>query len=324
MSVILSKTNQPCEKPMATAYIEFVDEAMQENPEILHLENDLGLSLFKFDMFTLMGKYPEQLINCGIQEANSVGVACGLSATGMIPFVHSFATFMSRRVYDQAFISGAYAKSNAKLIGSDPGVMAAFNGGTHMPFEDIAIMRAIPEMTILEPSDMVSAKELFKEAAKTYGMFYIRFCRKQSVEIYENGSTFELGKGTVVKDGSDVTIIASGIMVEEGIRACELLKSEGISARLVDMFTIKPLDKELVARCAKETGAIVTAENHNIIGGLGSAVADVLSTKYPCPQEMVGVQDMFGQVGDVDFLKEVYGLTSDDIVKAAKKAIKRK
>lgn len=324
MSVILSKSNNPCEKPMAKAYVEYLDENMAVNPNLVHVEADLGLSIFKFDMLTLLEKYPTQLIDVGIQEANAVGFACGLSATGFVPFVHSFAPFMTRRACDQIFISGSYAKSNVKVIGSDPGIMAAFNGGTHMPFEDVAIMRAIPEMTILEPSDTVIAKECFKMAAEQEGMFYIRFSRKQAAQLYEEGSTFTVGKGNIVKEGTDVAIIASGIMVEEGLRAVELLKAEGISARLIDMFTIKPIDRELVLRCAKENGAIVTAENHNIIGGLGSAVAEVLAAEYPTPVEFVGVNDRFGQVGDIDFLKEEYGLTGEEIAAKAKKAIARK
>lgn len=324
MSVIFSKSNEPCKNPMAKAYVEYLDETLAKNPDLVHIDADLGLSLFKFDLLMLREKYPKQIIDVGIQEANAVGVACGLSATGIVPFVHSFAPFMARRACDQIFISGSYAKSNVKIIGSDPGVMAAFNGGTHMPFEDVAIMRAIPEMTILEPSDTVIAKECFKLAAQQEGMFYIRFTRKQAAQLYEEGSTFTVGKGNVVKEGNDVTIIASGIMVEEGLRAVELLKADGISARLVDMFTIKPLDKELVLKCAEETGAIVTAENHNIMGGLGSAVAEVLAAEYPIPMEFVGVNDRFGQVGDVDFLKQEYGLTGEEIAAKAKKAISRK
>lgn len=324
MSVILSKTNAPCATSMARAYFEFLRDGMKENEKLMHVEADLGLSLLKLDSAYIMDKYPFQYVDIGIQEANAVCVGAGLSAMGCIPFVHTFAPFMSRRACDQVFISGAYSKSNVKLIGSDPGVMAAFNGGTHMPFEDIAIMRAIPEMTIVEPADTVIAKEVFKLTAETEGMFYIRFTRKQAAQLYEEGSTFEIGKGNIIKEGSDVSIIACGIMVEEGIKAVEMLAKEGISARLIDMFTIKPIDRDLVVRCAKETGCIVTAENHNVIGGLGDAVTQVVMEECMVPVERVGVQDRFGQVGDVDFLKKEYGLTAENIVAKAKAAIAKK
>lgn len=324
MSVILSKTNAPCATSMARAYFEFLRDGMRDNEQLMHVEADLGLSLLKLDSAYIMDKYPFQYVDIGIQEANAVCVAAGLSAMGCVPFVHTFAPFMSRRACDQVFISGAYSKSNVKLIGSDPGVMAAFNGGTHMPFEDVAIMRAIPEMTIVEPADTIIAKEVFKLAAETEGMFYIRFTRKQAAQLYEEGSTFEIGKGNIIKEGTDVSIIACGIMVEEGIKAVEMLAKEGISARLIDMFTIKPIDRELVVRCAKETGCIVTAENHNVIGGLGDAVTQVVMEECMVPVERVGVQDRFGQVGDVDFLKKEYGLTAENIVAKAKAAIAKK
>lgn len=324
MSVILSKTNAPCATSMARAYFEFLRDGMRDNEQLMHVEADLGLSLLKLDSAYIMDKYPFQYVDIGIQEANAVCVAAGLSAMGCVPFVHTFAPFMSRRACDQVFISGAYSKSNVKLIGSDPGVMAAFNGGTHMPFEDVAIMRAIPEMTIVEPADTIIAKEVFKLAAETEGMFYIRITRKQAAQLYEEGSTFEIGKGNIIKEGTDVSIIACGIMVEEGIKAVEMLAKEGISARLIDMFTIKPIDRELVVRCAKETGCIVTAENHNVIGGLGDAVTQVVMEECMVPVERVGVQDRFGQVGDVDFLKKEYGLTAENIVAKAKAAIAKK
>lgn len=289
MSVILSKTNAPCATSMARAYFEFLRDGMRDNEQLMHVEADLGLSLLKLDSAYIMDKYPFQYVDIGIQEANAVCVAAGLSAMGCVPFVHTFAPFMSRRACDQVFISGAYSKSNVKLIGSDPGVMAAFNGGTHMPFEDVAIMRAIPEMTIVEPADTIIAKEVFKLAAETEGMFYIRITRKQAAQLYEEGSTFEIGKGNIIKEGTDVSIIACGIMVEEGIKAVEMLAKEGISARLIDMFTIKPIDRELVVRCAKETGCIVTAENHNVIGGLGDAVTQVVMEECMVPVERVGV-----------------------------------
>jgi transketolase len=253
-----------------------------------------------------------------------IGIAAGLSATGKIPFAHTFATFATRRCYDQVFISGAYAKANVRIIGSDPGVTSAYNGGTHMPFEDMGIMRNIPEMTVLEPTDSVMLIDIIKQLAGLYGMFYVRLLRKNAIKIYEEGSTFEIGKAVKLKDGKDVTIIANGIMVAEALKAAYMLEEKKISTRVLDMFTLKPIDKETIITCAKETGAIVTAENHNIINGLGSAVAEVLVENIPTPMERVGVKDLFGEVGPVDYLKERFELTANDIVKKAEKVLKRK
>jgi len=253
-----------------------------------------------------------------------IGVAAGLSATGKIPYAHTFGPFATRRCYDQVFLSGAYTKSNIRIIGSDPGVTAAYNGGTHMPFEDLGIMRNIPEMTIIIPTDSIMLKNIIKQAAKLFGMFYIRLLRKNAIKIYEKGSTFKIGKAVKLKEGKDVTIIANGIMVTEALNAAYMLEEKGISARILDMFTLKPADKKEIIKCAKETGAIVTAENHNIINGLGSAVAEVLVEDIPIPMERIGVRDMFGEVGPVDYLRERFELTASDIVKKVEKVLKRK
>jgi len=292
-----------------------------KNNQIVILDADLMSSM---GMIPFLKEFPERTFNCGVQEANMIGIAAGLSATGKIPFAHTFATFATRRCYDQVFISGAYAKANVRIIGSDPGVTSAYNGGTHMPFEDMGIMRNIPEMTVLEPTDSVMLIDIIKQLAGLYGMFYVRLLRKNAIKIYEEGSTFEIGKAVKLKDGKDVTIIANGIMVAEALKAAYMLEEKEISTRVLDMFTLKPIDKETIITCAKETGAIVTAENHNIINGLGSAVAEVLVENIPTPMERVGVKDLFGEVGPVDYLKERFELTANDIVKKAEKVLKRK
>jgi transketolase len=253
-----------------------------------------------------------------------IGVAAGLSATGKVPFAHSFATFTTRRSLDQVFMSAAYAKLNVRIIGSDPGVMASFNGGTHMAFEDLGVMRGIPEMTVLEPTDSTMLCDLIKQLANAYGVFYIRLMRRNAVKVYEEGSTFAIGKAVTLREGKDATIIAIGLCVAESIQAAKVLASRGLSVRVVNMFTLKPLDREAVIRCAAKTGAIVTAENHNIINGLGSAVAEVLSESIPTPLERVGVQDLFGEVGSADYLKQKFELTAADIVKKVEKVISRK
>ena len=253
-----------------------------------------------------------------------IGVAAGLSMTGKIPFAHSFGPFATRRCFDQIFMSGAYAKANIRIIGSDPGVTAAYNGGTHMPFEDAGIMRNIPEMTILEPTDSVMLKDLLRQLTTQYGMFYLRLSRRNAVKVYDNGSAFEIGKAVKLRDGNDVTVFASGIMVDVALAAAALLEEQSISTRVMDMFTLKSIDEEAIITCAKETGAIVTAENHNIINGLGSAVAEVLAEHIPTPMERVGVQDLFGEVGPEEYLRERFELTPEKLVKKVEAVLRRK
>ncbi|MEG0050252.1 MAG: transketolase C-terminal domain-containing protein [Clostridia bacterium] len=312
------------ENTLASVYSHYLMEGMARNEKLMHVECDLGLSIVKFDIFKYMEQYPTRFVNVGIQEANAVGFACGASHAGMVPFVHSFGPFMSRRVADQVFMAGAYSKSNVNLIGSDPGVVAMYNGGTHMPFEDTAIMRAIPEITIVEPADNVSAAALFPQIEAKYGMSYTRLARKCVINIYEEGSEFTLGKGNVLRDGSDVTLIAAGVEVEEALIAAELLEKENISAKVVDMFCIRPIDRDLIVESAKSTGALVTCENHSVNGGLGDAVTQVVMEEILVPVERIGVHERFGQVGDMQFLKEQYGLDAASIVAAAKVAISKK
>jgi transketolase len=319
--VILSSNNGPEEVEMRKVYCETLIGLAESNRPVMVLDADLmagaGTKAFA-------ARFPERSIDCGIQEANMYGVAAGLSATGKIPFAHTFAPFCSRRACDQIFISCAYAKLNVKIIGSDPGVVAALNGGTHMPFEDVGIMRTIPGMTVIEPTDTVMLREMITQIADEYGTHYIRLARRTVPKVYEAGSTFAIGKAVQIRDGSDLTIIAAGFCVAEAIKAAALLAKQGISARLLDMFTIKPIDKEAVIKAAAETGVIVTAENHNILNGLGSAVAEVLAENLPAPLERIGVQDLFGEVGPVDYLAGRFELTAADIVKKAERVLERK
>lgn len=322
MSIIRIAERHETEKlAMRDAYCATLLQLASENDRVVVLDADLMSSM---GMVPFLAKYPEKTFNVGIQEANMIGVAAGLSATGLIPFAHTFGPFASRRCYDQIFLSVGYSKLNVRIVGSDPGITAAFNGGTHMPFEDLGILRNIPNITILEPVDTVMLKDLLVQTAGKYGLFYIRLLRKNAVKIYEEGSTFEIGKGVTLKEGKDVTIISTGIMVKEALDAAEMLAMEGISAKVINMFTLKPIDKELIIKSAEETGAIVTAENHSIINALGSAVAEVLGENKPVPLERVGVKDLFGEVGPVTYLRERFELTSEEIVIKAKKAIERK
>jgi transketolase len=306
---------------MRDTYCRVLMELAAKNANIMALDSDLmGSSGTK----PFMDAYPDRFINCGIAEANMVGVASGLSAMGFIPFAHSFATFATRRCCDQIFMSAAYSKLNVRIVGTDPGVCAGYNGGTHMPFEDMAVLRGIPEVTLLEPADSVMLENLMPQLAGRYGVFYIRLFRKQAVGIYETGSEFEIGKGVTLRGGRDVTIFASGIMVAEALKAAELLEEGNVSARVVNLFTWKPIDTELVVKCAEETGAAVTCENHNVVGGLGSAVAESLVKNRPIPVEMVGIQDLFGEVGPEEYLRGRFNLNASDIAAAALRAIERK
>ena len=306
---------------MRDAYCQTLMEKARMNENLVALDADL---IGSSGMKPFFKAYPERAIQCGISEANMIGIAAGLSAVGKVPFAHSFGCFASRRVCDQIMISAAYAKLNVRIIGTDPGVTAAYNGGTHMPFEDIGVLRSIPGITIIELTDPVMVKDIISQLCYTYGIYYIRMARKNATAIYGEGSSFEIGRGTTLTEGRYLTIIACGIMVAEAMKAAKALREEGITVRVVDMFTIKPIDIDLVERCARDTGAIVTAENHNIYGGLGSAVAEAAAKTCPVPIEMVGVQDRFGQVGTEDFLKTEYHLTAEDIIAAARRVLKRK
>lgn len=308
-------------KMMRATYCETLMELAERDESVVALDADLMKSM---GMIPFLKKYPERTFNCGVQEANMIGVAAGMSATGKIPFAHTFGPFATRRCYDQIFISAAYAGLNVRIIGSDPGITAAYNGGTHMPFEDMGVMRNIPNMTIIEPTDGVMLADIMRQVKDMYGVFYIRLLRKESMCIYEEGSTFEIGKGVTLRDGSDVTLITSGFLVSDTLKAADVLHERGISARVVNIFTWKPIDSELIVQCANETGAIVTVENHNIINGLGSAVAEVLVEHGPAPMERIGSRDRFGQVGPVDYLQKAYEMTTDDIVKKSLIAIERK
>ena len=309
-------------KEMRSVYCDTLIELAQEDDRIMVVEADLmrasGTVSFK-------EAFPLRAVDVGVAEANMIGVSAGLSAAGKIPFAATFGCFASRRVFDQFFISVNYAKLNVKLVGTDPGISAAFNGGTHMPFEDIGLMRMIPGLTIVEPSDPVSLKALIQACATTEGPCYIRLHRKSVEPLYDEADSFPLGKGKVLKDGKDVTLIALGaIMVPEALKAAKQLEYEGIEAAVIDMHTVKPLDEELILFYAKKTRAVVTAENHQIAGGLGSAAANLLSTTLPTAMAMVGIHDEFGQVGTQDWLQEHYKLTSDEIVAQARRLCSHK
>jgi transketolase len=293
-----------------------LEKLVKEDEDVVYLDADLMncISTGKW------AKDSDRAIDCGIAEANMVGVACGMSAVGFKPYVHTFGPFASRRCYDQIFLSGGYAQNDITVIGTDPGVTAAFNGGTHMPFEDVALYRALPGAKIIDITDHNMMIDILMQCKDIPGVKYIRVGRKGAAKVYADGTKFEIGKGNVLKDGKDAAIIACGIMVHEAMQAAAQLEKEGIDVAVIDMFTIKPLDEELVKKYAEKTGAIITAENHNKIGGLRSAVCEALAgtgTKVG----YVAVEDEFGEVGPQDYLQKRFGLTAEHIVEEVKKTV---
>ncbi|QTF08996.1 transketolase family protein [Brenneria izadpanahii] len=306
---------------MRDVYASTMIELASQNDKIVALDADLMNSV---GMVKFAKAFPGRIVDCGIMEANMMGVASGMSAVGLIPYAHTFACFATRRALDQIFVSAAFARNNIRIIGSDPGITAAFNGATHMPFEDIGTLRDVPGVTIIEPTDSVMLEDIIRQLEKKFGVFYVRLSRKNAIKIFEDKSTFEIGKAAPLREGKDVTIIASGICVAEALKAASILKEQNISAAVLNMFTIKPVDREAIEQAAIKTGAIVTAENHNIYNGLGSAVAEALVETHPVPMERVGVQDHFGEVGSVDYLRNKFGLSANAIAEKAIKAIQRK
>ncbi len=292
-----------------------------EDPDLIYLDADLMNCI---GTAKWAAANPDRAVNCGIAEANMIGVAAGLASAGFKPIVHTFGPFASRRCYDQLFLSAGYAKNDITVIGTDPGVTATLNGGTHMPFEDVALYRALPGSTIIDVTDPAMLISVLHQCKDRPGVKYIRVGRKSYARVYEDGSELPIGKAVTLREGTDLVIFACGIMVHEALQAAAALEKEGISAAVLDMFTIKPLDVEAVVAWAEKTGAVVVAENHNRFGGLCSAVSEVLAERCPTPAAFVAVEDQFGEVGPQAYLQERFGLTAAHIEEAARSVLKRK
>lgn len=300
------------DKELRKTFVETLDRIMGKDPKVVLCEADLGGAS---GTINLKDKYSKQYIQMGISEANMIGSAAGMSIRGYIPFIHTFAPFTTRRALDQIFISGAYAGNTLNIYGSDPGFCAGANGGTHSTYDDISIMRAIPNTMVLAPADSVCFEWCIEQMYKRKGVNYLRGNRKDNIKIYEDGSKFELGKGNVLKKGKDITIFVIGELVYYALKAAEELEEKGISAQVVDMFSIKPFDKNLVKESLKNKKLAVSFENHNVIGGLGSIISETitdngLSTKLI----RIGVEERFGQVGTPEDQRIDYGLTKENIV----------
>jgi transketolase len=302
------------------AYGEVLAELGTENAQIVVLDADLSGST-KTGVFAK--KFPERFFNMGIAEANMVGTAAGLAAVGKIPFASTFAIFASGRAWEQVRQSLAYPKANVKVVATHGGVTVGEDGGSHQSVEDIAIMRAIPNMTVIVPADGVETKSAIRAVAAYNGPVYVRLGRNKVPTLFPDDHQFTIGKGCELVSGNDFTFVTTGLMTAAAVKAAETLKAEGISARVVHLGTIKPLDQEILVKAAKETGLIITAEEHSIVGGLGGAVAELLSEQFPVPVHRIGVNDRFGTSGKAEELLKYFGLTADDLVDAAREALKR-
>ncbi len=296
-------------------------ELAGQYPQVVVLDADLAEAT-KTGIFKKA--YPERFIDCGIAECNMVGVAAGLASCGKIPFATSFAMFSTGRAYEQVRNSVGYPKLNVKIVGSHAGISVGEDGATHQCNEDIALMRTIPGMVVLNPSDHYEMVAAVKAAIEHHGPVYIRLGRL-AVESFNNSDDyhFELGKGVTLKDGRDITIVATGLMVSRALEAVKALADQGIDARLINIHTIKPIDREIILKAAKETGRIITVEEHNIIGGLGDAVCGVLCEELPTPVYKIGVNDVFGHSGPAADLLDEFGLNAAHIIEVAKKALTR-
>ena len=310
-------------KKVATrqGYAEGLVELGKTNPDLVVLDADLAAAT---QTAQFKKEFPDRFFNCGIAEQNMIGVAAGLAAAGKTVFASSFAMFAAGRAFEQVRNTLGYTNLPVNIGATHAGISVGEDGATHQCNEDIAVMRTIPGMTIINPADAVEAKAATIAAAKIDGPVYLRFGRLAVPVIFDENYKFEVGKGVTLVEGTDVTIIATGLMVERALAAAELLKAEGISANVINMATIKPLDSELVLAAAKKTGAVVTAEEHSVIGGLGSAVAELLAEKCPTPLRRVGVEDVFGMSGPATELLDLFGLNAANICVKAKESIAMK
>jgi len=303
-------------KELRMVYMETLSQMMTKNPNVIAMDADLVGASGSAQLFKA---FPERCINMGISEANMMGAAAGMSLTGKIPFMHTFAPFATRRIYDQLYMSGVYQNANVKIYGSDPGYLAIHNGGTHTSMEDIALTRVLPNLTVLAPSDATQFAWCLNKAAETYGCFYIRAGRKAIRDLYDPTCEFELGKGIILEEGSDIVIFAIGDMVLESLKVKEVLEKEGISVMIVDLFSIKPLDEALIKKVVIGKKLIVSAENHSKIGGLGSAIADVLSEGgCSVPLVKIAVNDRFSEVGTADYLSKLLELDAESMIRKIK------
>ncbi|MBO4410628.1 MAG: transketolase family protein [Lachnospiraceae bacterium] len=305
---------------MRAVYAECLAELMTKDRHTVVLDADLAKASGTRGLYE---KFPEQMFDCGVAEQNMASIAAGLSSYGFKPWIESFTPFATRRICDQIAISILYAKQNVKIVGTDPGIAAELNGGTHMSVEDIGVIRSIPNMVIFEPVDDVQLRAAMPVLNDYPGTVYVRLFRKELPRVFDESYRFDLFKADLLKEGTDVTLFVSGLPTVDTLKAAEVLASEGILAEVINVHTLKPVDAETVLQSVQKTGAAVTVENHSVIGGLHSAILETLAEEK-IPVTAVGIKDRFGEVGKLPYLRETMGLTVEEIVKAAKKAVSLK
>ena len=305
---------------MRAMYAQCLGELMERDEKLVLLDADLSKAC---GTFPLRKRFPDRIYDCGVAEQNMISIAAGLASYGYKPWAESFAPFATRRVCDQIAISVCYAKRNVKIVGTDPGIAAELNGGTHMSLEDMGVVRSIPGLVIFEPTDTVQLKAAMPVLHAYEGPVYMRMNRKEFPTVFPEGYRFDLFKADLLRAGTDVTILAAGLMVSESLQAAETLAAEGISCEVINVHTIKPIDRETILASAKKTGVIVTAENHNVIGGLRSAVLEALAHD-PVPVWAVGAEDRFGEVGKLPYLKEALGLNAAHLAAVVRAAVQHK
>ena len=301
---------------MRAVYANCLAEMMDRDRHVCVLDADLSKASGTLAMHP---KYPKQMFDCGVAEQNMASIAAGLASYGYKPYIESFTPFATRRICDQIAISICYAKSNVKIVGTDPGISAELNGGTHMSVEDIGVLRSIPEIVIFEPVDAVQLKAAMPVINEYNGCVYIRLFRKELPDVFAEDYKFDLFKADKLRDGKDLSIFVTGFLTKDVLDAAEKLGEEGISCDVINIHTIKPIDKEAVIASAKKTGAVLTVENHNVIGGLHSAVVETLACEK-IPVSRLGIEDRFGEVGKLPYLRKVMGFSVENIVECAKKA----
>ena len=305
---------------MRAVYAQCLAEMMEQDKHVVVLDADLAKASGTRNLYE---RFPQQMFDCGVAEQNMASIAAGLSSYGFKPWIESFTPFATRRICDQIAISISYAKQNVKVVGTDPGISAELNGGTHMSMEDIGVLRSIPGVVIFEPVDEVQLRAAMPVLNEYKGCVYMRLFRKVQPVIFPEDYKFDLFKADLIKEGKDLSIFVSGMMTADALEAAKLLEAEGINAEVINVHTIKPIDRETVIASARKTGAVLTVENHNVIGGLHSAVLEALAQEK-IPACAVGVQDRFGEVGKLPYLREAVGLTVENIVETAKKAVSLK
>lgn len=301
------------DKKIATrqSYGETLVKLGKENKDIVVLDADLA-SATKTNLFAK--EYPDRFLDMGIAEANMLGTAAGLATCGKIPYASTFAVFAAGRGYDQIRNSICYPNLNVKICATHAGITVGEDGATHQMLEDISLMRGLPNMTVISPSDDIQTKWVIEEISKVKGPVYVRLARLATPVLYEENQKFEIGKAIQIGEGTEGTVFATGVMVAEAIQAKEELEKQGVHIRVVDMHTIKPIDKEVIVRCAKETKKLISIEDHSVIGGLGSAISEVLTEEYPTKLERIGIQDTFGKSGKAEELMKYFGLTAKTII----------